>query len=141
MMKEPATDDVARLTQIRHALLRLHKTLLDAQVVRHERVHGRVDSPGKLLQLVISNPAFDWLHRLSELVVQIDQAMEDKESPLTAASLSELVVRTKVLLTPDEQGDVFARKYFDALQSEPQVGVVHGEVVKLLKKTEEKTSS
>jgi hypothetical protein len=102
--------------------------------VRHERAHGRVDSPGKLLQLVISNPAFDWLHRLSELVVQIDQAMEDKDDPLTEVKLMELVKRAKILLTPDEQGDGFARKYFDALQSEPQVGVVHGEVVALLKK-------
>ena len=124
---------MARLSAVRHAMLRLHKTLLDGERARYEREHGRVDSTGRLLELVLNNPSFDWLHRLSELIVQIDQAMEDKDAPLTAAGAQEFLQRAGELLTPSETGDLFARKYFDALQSDPAVGVAHGELRKMLR--------
>ena len=133
-MSSALPEDLARLTSIRHALLRLHKTLLDGQRVRYEREHGTVTSSGKLLELVISNESFNWLHRISELIVQIDEAMEDKDAPLTDEQMREFVARTKALLTPAENSeDAFARSYFDALQSDPNAGVAHGEVQKLLK--------
>jgi hypothetical protein len=133
-MSNASVEDLARLTSIRHALLRLHKTLLDAQRVKYEREHGTVGSAGKLLELVISDPSFNWLHRISELIVQMDEAMEDKENPISTEALRGFVARTKALLTPAERAeDVFARSYFDALQGDANVGVVHGEVQKLLK--------
>ena len=133
-MSNASVEDLARLTSIRHALLRLHKTLLDAQRVKYEREHGTVASAGKLLELVISDPSFNWLHRISELIVQIDEAMEDKETPLSSEGFKGFVMRTKALLTPREASeDVFARSYFDALQGDPNAGVAHGEVQKLLK--------
>ena len=132
-MSNASVEDLARLTSIRHALLRLHKALLDAQRVKYEREHGTVASAGKLLELVISDPSFNWLHRISELIVQIDEAMEDKETPLSHEGFKGFVMRTKALLTPAENSeDVFARSYFDALQGDANVGVAHGQVQKLL---------
>src|SRR2546430_478636 len=58
-----------RLTDLRHGLLRLHKALLDSERLTYERVHGRIASPGAFFQLVIGDAWFEWLHRVSELVV------------------------------------------------------------------------
>ena len=80
----------------------------------------------------MGDPEFDWLRRVSELIVQIDQATEDKDSPLTSAAAKELLARVGQLLTPSESGDAFARKYFEALQQNFDVGVVHGQVRGLL---------
>jgi hypothetical protein len=117
-----------QLTEVRHALLRLHKALLDGQRVKYEKVHGRVQSSGELLKLVIQNPEFDWLHRLSELVVEIDEAMEDKDEPITTDAARTFLKQVSVLLTPDEGGAVFGQKYFVAIQEDPAAGRIHGEI-------------
>ena len=38
--------DISKHDKLRNALLQLHKTLLDAQRIRYERVNGRVESRG-----------------------------------------------------------------------------------------------
>jgi len=60
--------DTTKLDGLRHALLALHKTLLDAQRVRYEREHGRVESRGELLDLVLRDASFEWLRVLSALI-------------------------------------------------------------------------
>ena len=121
-----------RLNDVRDALLRLHKVLLEGQRARHEKQHGAVASPHEFLQLAINDPAFDWLHRLSELVVQIDEATEDKQVPITVEKAAALLNEAKVLLTPAEQGGDFAAHYYTAIQDQPEVGVMHGQLRKLL---------
>jgi len=51
--------------------------LLDTERITYEQVHGRVSS-GEL-QLVINHEQFAWLHRISELVVQIDEMLQADE--------------------------------------------------------------
>ena len=120
-----------KLTDVRHALLRLHKALLDDQRIAYEREHGVV-TPAEFLQLIINEPAFDWLHRLSELVVQIDEQMEDTENILTADSAKVLLDQAKTLLTPSETGEGFARAYFDAIQRNPEIAMLQGQIRKLI---------
>jgi hypothetical protein len=130
---DPSADPVfARLSDVRDALLRLHKMLLEGQRARHEKRHGVVASPHEFLQLAINDPAFDWLHRLSELVVQIDEATENKQTPITNEKAAALLNEAKVLLTPAEQGDDFARHYYAAIQDQAEVGVMQGQLRKLL---------
>lgn len=62
----------ARLRLVRDRLLRLHKTLLDAERRAYERTHGRVDSSGEWLRLVLAHEHFAWLRPMSGLIVQID---------------------------------------------------------------------
>ena len=68
------------IRSVRESLLTLHKSLID--LVRDERqtLLGRTIAPGELLQLLTSDPAFDWLHPFSQLIVAIDQMLE-RESP------------------------------------------------------------
>ena len=122
------------LKQVRHALLRLHKTLLDLERRDYERARGKISNSYEFLQLVLKDPWFDWLHRLSELIVQIDETLDshDAEAPATEADATALVERAKNLLAPAETGTEFQKNYFLALQQSPDVVLLHSEVIRLL---------
>ena len=118
------------LTNIRIKLLHLHKLLLDTERIRYEQVRGRV-SKGELLQLAINHDQFAWLHRLSELIVQIDELIHSDE-PVTSEAIAALIADVQILLTPDEVGNDFAMKYDMALQRNPDVVLAHADVLTLL---------
>jgi catechol 2,3-dioxygenase len=125
-------DTRARLTDLRTRLLALHKALLDDAKAAYELDRGRIATPGALLQLVIHDPWFAWLHQISELVVRIDEmtAPDAKAAEHDARAVIEQVDR---LLLPSETGEPFARRYFEAIQRQPAVVLAHGDVKKLLK--------
>jgi hypothetical protein len=130
-MKHPETPLTTKLGAVRLALLRLHKTLLDAERVRYEREHGRIENGGALLQLVIHDPWFAWLRPLSGLVVQIDEELEG-ETPMTEEDGAATVAQIRMMLSNDEQGDVFERNYHRALQDVPDVVIAHVEIMRIL---------
>jgi catechol 2,3-dioxygenase len=121
-----------KLRDLRGRLLHLHKVLLDDTRSTYEMDRGRVASNYALLQLVINDPWFAWLHALSELVVRIDQTVEP-EAPATAADGTALVDQVERLLTPSETGESFARRYFEALQRQPAVVLAHADVRRAIK--------
>lgn len=116
-----------RISELRIKLLRLHKLLLDTERVAYEQVRGQV-SRGELLQLVINHEQFAWLHRLSELIVQIDDLLHADE-PITTETIAALVTDVRTLLTPDAMGDDFAMKYDAAFQRNPDVVLAHADVI------------
>ena len=121
-----------RLRDLRLALLQLHKVLLDDARAAYEMDRGRVGSNAGLLQLVINDPWFAWLHSVSELIVRIDE-MADNGSPATAADAATLMDQVERLLTASETGEGFQRRYFDALQRQPAVVLAHAAVRQVLK--------
>jgi len=120
-----------RLSRLRKPLLHLHKTLLDLEREAYERAHDRVENSYELLQLVMHDPWFAWLHSLSELMVQIDEMLDAKE-PLNESDALAVIGQVRVLLTPSETGSGFQKKYFTSLQQSPDVVLAHSEVVKQL---------
>jgi catechol 2,3-dioxygenase len=122
----------ARLRELRGALLQLHKVLLDDARASYEMDRGRVASNATLLQLVINDPWFAWLHALSELVVRIDETV-DTDSPATDADASTLIDQVEKLLTASETGETFQRRYYDALQRQPAVVMAHADVRRAIK--------
>jgi catechol 2,3-dioxygenase len=122
----------ARLGELRSRLLDLHKTLLDDAKVAYEMDRGRIPSAGALLQLVIGDPWFAWLQRLSGLIVRIDE-MTVTEAKATDADAKALFDQIDRLLIPSETGADFARRYFEAMQRQPAVVLAHGEVKRVLK--------
>ena len=118
------------LSELRIKLLRLHKLLLDTERLIYEQVRGQV-SRGELLQLVINHDQFAWLHRLSKLIVQIDD-LRQADEPITSEVIAALVSDVRIRLTPDELGDDFAMKYDAAFQRYPDVVLAHADVVTLL---------
>ena len=135
-MENERASDATRdgLKVLRQGLLRLHKTLLDLERRDYERARGRIGNSYEFLQLVLKDPWFDWLHRLSELIVQIDETLDtrDSEIPATEADASALLERAKTLLAPSETGTEFQKNYFLALQQSPDVVLLHSEIIKLL---------
>src|SRR4029450_5611940 len=91
-----------QLKQLRTGLLKLHKLLLDLERRGYERARGRINNSYEFLQLVLKDPWFDWLHRLSELIVQIDETLDTRESEAEATEedVNALVQRAKTLLSP-----------------------------------------
>lgn len=122
------------LKDLRQQLLRLHKTLLDLERRDYERARGRISNSYEFLQLVLKDPWFDWLHRLSELIVQIDEALDtrDADSPLTEDDAKALVERARTLLAPAETGSEFQKNYFLALQQSPDVVLLHSQIMRVL---------
>ena len=134
-MSERASDLTrGALKELRHGLLRLHKLLLDLERRDYERARGPISNSYEFLQLVLKDPWFDWLHRLSELIVQIDESLDnrDSETPMPDQDGKELVERAKSLLAPSESGSQFQKNYFLALQQSPDVVLLHSEVMRML---------
>ncbi len=137
-MEYERVSDITRdaLKELRHGLLRLHKTLLDLERRGYERARGRIGNSYEFLQLVLKDPWFDWLHRLSELIVQIDETLDsrDSDTPSTEEDAKALVARAKSLLAPSETGSEFQKNYFLAMQQSPDVVLLHAEMMRLLGK-------
>jgi hypothetical protein len=78
---EEARQGEKLLTDLRKALLRLHKTLLDWERSGYERIHGR-QSSNDLLKALLNDPQFAWLRPMSQLIVRIDEILGDKTPPM-----------------------------------------------------------
>jgi len=120
-----------RLEEVRQALLALHKAIVDSERITYEKTVGAIQSPNHFLQLLTGDPWFAWLQPFSQLIVSMDEALDPKEQ-LTATIIDAALKQTRLLLTPSESSEGFARHYFDALQRDPDVVIAHGEVMKLL---------
>lgn len=136
-----ASENVSEITrdelkELRQGLLRLHKMLLDLERRGYERARGQISNSYEFLQLVLKDPWFDWLHRLSELIVQIDEALDnrDPDHPMTEEDAKALLGRAKSLLAPAESGSEFQKNYFLALQQSPDVVLLHAELMRMLGK-------
>jgi hypothetical protein len=128
-MADPARD---HLTHLRNHLLRLHKSLLDSERAAYERDVARITSTGQYLELVLNDPWFAWLHELSQFIVVIDEQLDDKERPATSEDADRLTARARDLIAPNESaaGNGFARKYFEAMQRDPDVVLAHRDMVR-----------
>ena len=119
-----------RLLSLHRELLRLHKILMDDERVQYEKVHGRVQSSGEFLHLVMYDKWFDWLHRLSELLVQIDEMLESEEASIDDAY--ELLAGTRELFHSKPDDSAFGARYRAALQREPAAVLAHADVQRVL---------
>jgi hypothetical protein len=120
-----------RLQEVRDALLRLHKVLVESERITYEKVVGAIPSPNKFLRLLIDDPWFAWLQPLSKLIVAMDEAQDARE-PATDADAKGLIQQAKLLLVASEEGEGFSRHYFDALQRDPDVVLAHADATKVL---------
>src|ERR1044072_1205499 len=118
---ERASDETRDgLKVLRTGLLRLHKTLLDLERRDYERARGRIGNSYEFLQLVLKDPGVDWLHPLSQVILQMDETLDPHaETPATEDDATALIERAKVLLAPSESGSEFQTHDFVALQQSP----------------------
>lgn len=122
-----------QLREVRAALLRLHKALLHSERDVYEQFHGRIQSKGEFFQLVIGDEWFSWLRPFSQFIVQIDEALSAKE-PITLHRANELLDEARSLVSPSEEGTTREQRYYQAIQRDPNIALMHADVSKLLAK-------
>jgi hypothetical protein len=91
------------LVEVRRALLRLHRALIDAERPEYERDHGTLTSTAFLAAL-LEEPFFQWLRPYSMLVVEMDEAIFARE-PIEPERARSLVADAQALLAPAAEGD------------------------------------
>ncbi|HSY10339.1 MAG TPA: hypothetical protein VK840_05435 [Candidatus Dormibacteraeota bacterium] len=121
-----------RLMELREALLRLHKALMESERAAYERTFGKIASPYQFLQLLTTDPWFAWLRPVSQLIAAMDEMLDAKE-PLTVAGVDTLVGQAKTLLVPTTDGEGFSRHYDEALQRDPDVVFAHAAAARLIR--------
>jgi hypothetical protein len=126
----PKTDSVlpAQLTRLAKALRSLHKLLIE----RETQHFGSVANPLEHLALVTNHPQFAWLQKLSGLMVELDEQLDDVES-ITVAMASAYRNAIERLIGPQAASDApFRSRYVEFLHESPNVAIAHGEVRKAL---------
>lgn len=120
------------LSGLRNALLRLHKVLLDSERAVYERDVEKINSPGQFLDLVMGDPWFAYLRDLSRMVVKIDERIDDVKTPVSREEAQRFLDEARALLLPSEFGKGFEKRYFEALQRDPEVVMTHSSVTRLI---------
>jgi hypothetical protein len=123
-------DNRKALSDLTQALRGLHLALV--QVVRreYEKQWGAV-APGQLLQLLTRHPDFDWLHVLSEMMVEIDTMLEQDQ--LTSEDVRAVHEAVEKMLTPGESAaSGFPARYLAALQNDAALVIAHMDVRRIL---------
>ena len=118
--------------ELRHVLLDLHKSLLDAQRIRYEREHGRVASSQAFLGLVLEHPTFAWLRSMSALIARLDEWMEEEDRP--PEGLSSIVSALRSLIEADGKIASFSTPYWQIVNDVPEVLVSHVKLWRFLDK-------
>lgn len=127
-MNNDDTAQRAKLTSLGRALRDLHKQLIHIE----SQYFGAVGGPLELLQLVTNHPNFAWLQKLSGLMAQMDERL-DEEEPVTADEAVTFRRAIEALIGPSEQGDLeFRAKYNAMLHDGPELVMAHGAVRKQL---------
>jgi len=120
---------VASIQGLSTGLKALHKALLLAGQAAYEAEHGPVEGGMQLLHLVVHDPAFAWLHPLSELMADLD-AVIDLEVPVTDEEQGAVREEVEHLLSP-AGGELWAA-LTTFIQQVPEVVTAYAPVRQIL---------
>jgi hypothetical protein len=126
-------DSAGAIDELRDALLELHKSLLDAQRIRYERDHGRIESSGRFLDLVVQHPAFAWLRSLSALIAGIDEWVE-AGGEARRQDLDAMFDALRSLIEAEGRSTAFGEPYWKILDDVPEALVAHVRLWRLLER-------
>ncbi len=116
------------LPTLRNQLLSLHKLLMNAERALYEQEGNVIQSPNHFLQLLTGDVRFAWLRELSQLIVMIDEAMDER--PAISTERADLLVNeARLLLTGGEVGS-FGARYAAIMQRDPAVATAQQEISK-----------
>jgi hypothetical protein len=123
--------NTAFVNDLRHAVLELHKALMDAQRIAYERIHGRISTSGEFLGLVLEHPEFAWLRALSALIARLDEWMEDPEKS-GEEELQALIAALRSLVAPEGRNALFSAAYWKIVNDVPEATISHVKLWRLL---------
>ena len=116
-----------KLKDLSKAMLRLHKTLLEGEKAVYEARNGKITSVNMYFQLVIDDPHFAWLRKLSSLIALIDEAVSVRR-PASEIEAQALLNEARILLNFEDEDDNFNDKFQIALQNNSDAVLNHNDV-------------
>jgi hypothetical protein len=124
----------SEIVAVRPLLLELHRKLLEAERTDMERFRGERVSGAELLQIATDSMRLAWLAPLSELIVEIDEALDAEEPDEPSADVAgALLDRARELVAPPQTETPFGRRYLVMLQLHPGVVMAHSALVQALR--------
>lgn len=124
------TDETRQtLKNLGKAFLGLHKILLDATKDDYEAQHGKIANPNVYLQLVIDDPHFAWLRKISSIIALFDEATS-RRNPATETDAQALLNEAKSLVNFEADDESFNNKLQTALQENPNAVISLNDVKK-----------
>lgn len=126
------TDETrGKLKNISGAFLRLHKVLLEAEKAKYEAVNGAIPNANVYLSLVLDDPHFAWLRKISSLIALIDEAASVRR-PASETEANALINEAKILLNFQDGEEDFNNKFQTALQENKDAVLSYNEVLNLV---------
>lgn len=131
--KETLTDETRqKLKNTSKAMLRLHKTLLEAQKAKYEAANGKIQNSNVYLSLVLDDPQFAWLRKFSALIALIDEATSVRR-PANETDAQVLLDEAKLLLNFEDADENFNDTFQNALQDNSDAVLGHNDTLKSVK--------
>ncbi|HEX8289379.1 MAG TPA: hypothetical protein VF556_15365 [Pyrinomonadaceae bacterium] len=121
-----------QLKDLSKSFLRLHKILLEAEKEEYEKVNGKIGSPNRYLALVLDDPHFAWLRRMSSLIALIDEATSIRR-PASEITAGTLLSEAKALLTFSDTDENFNYKFQTALQRNSDASLTLNDTLSILR--------
>lgn len=121
-----------QLKDLSKSFLRLHKILLEAEKAEYEKVNGKIGSPNRYLTLVLDDPHFAWLRRMSSLIALIDEAASIRR-PASEITAGTLLSEAKALLTFGDTDEYFNDKFQTALQRNSDASLTLNDTLNILR--------
>jgi len=117
--------------ELRRSVLELHRTLRDAQRIRYEREHGRIETSGQFLGIILNHPDFEWLRELSALIAQLDEWLEGGEEA-SDEEFEELLATLRSMIQVGSSNTRFNKPYWALVEGVPEVLVEHVKLWRLI---------
>ena len=118
------------LKTLSKAMLRLHKKLLEQAKEDYEARNGKISSVNVYFQLVIDDPHFAWLRKLSSLVALIDEATSLRR-PASEEEAVALVSEAEIILNFQDQDQEFNDRFQSSLALNRDAVIIYNETIKL----------
>lgn len=122
-----ARDPRGALKLLSSALIKVHKTLIDAELASF----GAVDDPYQRLDLVSNHPQFVWLKAFSNVILAIDENRGTRRLPPpdvddVAGHVTTVASLTGVGPATDAADNHARLRYLERMSTVPAVTVAHG---------------
>lgn len=131
-LTRPARDPAHEpLRDVRRGLLRLHKALIDAEREAFEAEHGALTNT-QFLRVLMEDPFFQWLRPYSGLIVEIDEALAQRDRTVTRADALAFVERVATLVASAPPGVFTTARLEEVRRRDAGVRFSHGELTRSL---------
>lgn len=110
-----------KLDALAQALRHYHSALLDVAKGDYEFLHGPIDGPYKLYNLVMNDPAFQWLRPVSGLMATLDEVLDAKDKTLTEQNVTDVKFALGLLFAETDTNFAEFRKGYARAKDDAKV--------------------